>query len=328
MTSRASTLRLVLSIAACSVVLVACGNGLTFGIAPGGPPPPEPPKDAGPIIDPPAEDAGEDPPPPPDAGSGCITTTVPLSPDDDLSEFSSAGIATFFSTGPNCKTCHSGRNPEGQGLTWGATEDAEEAWFEAVSALLTLPRNDGLPFEQTTLYAAFNGTAPAPYTGQHPNNDAAKAALEAWLSLREEGITETVCTDAGPGPTPGTDAGPGPGPDCTPTIPTESESEAKFIALNLGTTFALCNACHVGSTKQATATLQAWGAKENTPAGWHVAFWGKAKQENFATDVTQSVLYTHFNGYDGTHAVRATERDSTEEWLEYALNGEVPAGCP
>lgn len=326
MNARATTLLQALSFTASTVVLVGCGGGALYATAPGPvfeEPEPEPEIDAGDPDPPPPPP----PPPPTDGGDGCVTTTEPISPEDDLAAFSAAGIATYFSEGPNCKTCHANRNPEGEGLSWGAPADTEEGWFEAVSTLLTLPRNAGLPFEETTLYAAFNGTVPAPYAGQHQNNDGAKTAISGWITARSQGVTETVCPDAGPGPTPGTDAGPGPDPGCTPTLPSQAESEARFVELNLGTTFALCNACHVGSTKEGTATLQAWGAKQNSQPAWHVAFWEKAKQENFASDVTQSVLYTHFDGYDGTHAERPTERDATEQWLEYVLNGEPPAGC-
>lgn len=329
MNARPTSLLQALSFTVGALFVVGCGGGAFYGEAPGGifeeeEPPDTTPPDAG-KVDPP--DSG--PPPTVDAGDGCVTVTTTPTPADDLAAFAEAGIAAYFSTGPLCTTCHLGQSPSGAKQTWGSTADTDEGWFAACSTLLTLPRNAGKPLEETTLYAAVNGTVPVPFTGHHPEAPDARAAIEEWHAARQP-ATETICDGPGPGPGPGVDAGPGvdsgPGPDpdpgpCTPTLPTMSESEARYISLNLGTTFALCNACHVGTNKSGTATLQEWGAKANNPAAWHLAFWEKAKQENFASDVTQSVLHSHFNGYDGTHGVRPTERDATEAWLEYVLNG-------
>lgn len=326
MTSRASTLLHVLSTTAFAVALVGCGNGQTFGIAPGPPPPPEdagdveppppPPEDAGPQ---PVRDAG----PQPDAGDGCTTTVRDLTPDEDFAEFTAQGLPAHFA----CATCHaSSGNPSGRNGAWGPSDDADNAkrWFDGSVGLLSQSDQASLTDPTATrLYASFAGGIGGSFASQHlDNKPEAKAAVENWLTERMAGVTETVCVDAGPSPDPDP-------VDCTPTLPTEAESEARFESLGIGSGVAAynCQLCHVGAAKSGTGQDQAWGATTDDSAGWHDAFYGKALQES-PTDVTQSVLYTHLNGSDGTHGVKAAERDATEEWLDYVLNGEVPAGCP
>lgn len=326
MTARAKTLLPALSFTVSTVLLAACGDGLTYGMAPGPifveEPPPTGGNDAGGNTTP---DAG---PPPTPTDGGCVTVTTPVTPEDDLAAFRTAGIQALFTQA--CKTCHGSRNPAGTGLTWGATADDEAAWFEACSTLLELDRNAGKPVEETTLYGAFSGVFQQQPL-QHQTNAAGQSAVADWVAARQP-VTETICDEGpGPGPDPGVDAGPGPGPDpggCV--LPTKAESEARFLELDVTSTFLNCQVCHAGANHSPTGEGDFWGSAQAspTPTDWHDALWVLTDGERAGVTVETSSLYDNLNGAGGKHVTYAAARDASEPWLDYVLNGAGVAGCP
>lgn len=315
-----------------TAALTGCGGGAFYAEAPGvifeeeEDEPPIPKPDAGQ----PKVDSG---PPPTPTDGGCVTITRPVTEEEDLAAFAGANIASFF--GATCVTCHGGGSPSGEAMTWGAPEANVEGWFDACSTLLTLPRNQGKPLEETTLYAAFNGTVKAPYTGNHPENPAAKAALQAWVAARE-GESETICDEGpGPGTDPNTDAGPGGDPDPGPgpgALPTKAESESCFLKLDVAPSFLACRTCHAGSNYAPTNSGETWGSPEGglttspSPSGWHDAVWALTSAERGSVTVESSTLYINLNGTQ-THNKYPPARDASVPWLDYVLNGVLPGAC-
>lgn len=303
----------LLAVSAALLFTSACGNGATYGMAPGYvEPEPEPERDAGPPL--PEIDAGpQDAGPQPDAGDGCTTETREVTEEEDFEAFQQHDFAAAF----GCASCHNGGSPEARKQPWGTSDTSEEGWHYAVTTLLGQSDQVGAPPEETTLYKSFNQQT-ATLASIHGVNEEMKAAVVAWVTWRRTPIVETVCLDAGPV----VDE-----PDCTPSLPSEAESAARFTQLGIGDGIAAhnCQLCHVGA-KSATGTDQAWGATTDDDEGWHVAFWGKAQAEP-VTDVTTSTLYTHLDNINGTHGAKPAERDATGEWLDYIYNGELPPGC-
>lgn len=318
MTTTVSALfRQLASLAIVSVALVGCGTGYIAPMAPGGPEPEPPPPDAGPP--PPEPDAGpKDAGPQPDAGDGCTIELVEPTPAEDLAEFIAQGLPGHFA----CASCHaSSGNPDGEGNAWGPSDDPDNdvRWYDGAIGMLTRPDHASLSPTETGLYLGFSAGITGPFAGQHPNNDTAKAAVEAWILSREPEEVRT-CIDAGPAPDPDP-------VDCTPTAPSYDESEAKFIEVGLAGTFSSCTSCHTNRSPDGTGTSWGTTAASPTPADWHEATYTLYEREPAGFTVETSSLYTHVNGSRALHPNIDAAKTATSTWMTYLIEGELPAGC-
>lgn len=309
-----------------------CGTGETYGVAPG----PSlvvdgatPVTDGGETMGDAGSDAGPvaDAGPGVDAGENCFVEEGErrdLTAEEDLAAFVDTGVRAEFS----CAACHRNKNPSGSGIGWGASADTDQGWFEAAVALVE--RDGQVDPTETRLYAAFSGTI----SSQHPLDAVAQAAVVTWLDARAAGVTtpgEVVCIDAGPAEEPPTNvdpADPPPQQGCTPILPSQAESLARFEELAIASKLTGCASCHASASKSATGANTSWGASASPPSAsdWHAAFYGKAMSEGLGADVQSSSLYRHVSG-TGVHFVSGAP-ELVEQWLEYVILGEPPAGCP